>query len=410
MKQRHTLLYLSALAILGALFYFSWLQPEQPNSATAFTPATAVKKHAAPTKAVKSFTLKQLVPPEHFQRIWVHDVESLERAVSQAHKNSGNTAIILADGTYHLAKTLLIQHDNIWFLSASGDPYRVILKGLGMHATNKVHNLFRVSADHFVVDGLTLSEAPNHLIQIAAESKASYPIIRNSILKDAYEQFLKVSYSLSSAPQNRSYGGVVEHCIFQYSQGIAPNFYTGGIDALGAVDWLVQDNLFMDIASPKEHIAQHAVHFWVNSSQNIVRNNLFIDNDRGIGFGMVINPANEQAIEYSNRGGVIQGNFIYHSDNQDPFADVGIILEDSPKSHISENYIYSEHAYPRAIEYRFKSSKDILIEGNYTNRAIAARNGAQARLERNRVTLTQQEAEQKLQSFLYRLEIRLVTD
>lgn len=341
----------------------------------------------SPSTVLKKFNLPQLVPPENFSVTQVNSTAELLKAVSVANENGGKTAIYLHDGEYVLRKSLVIRANDIMFLSVSADPYKVTLRGLGMKRTSRVNNIFQVRASGFVLDGIRLTEAPNHLIQIAAENNANRPIIRNCILQDSYEQLVKVSYDQVSRPQNISHDGIVEHCIFQYTQGIAPYFYTGGIDALGAKRWRVENNIFKDIASPGKHIAQHAVHFWINSSGNIIRNNIFIDNDRAIGFGMKQWIPEEKDLEYFSKGGIISGNIIYHANNGDIYADTGIILEASPQTIVKGNYILMQHSYPRAIEYRFKETKEALIEGNFTNKAIRSRDGGKAILTNNQENL-----------------------
>ena len=77
-------------------------------------------------------------------------------------------------------------------------------------------------------------------------------------------------------------------------------------------------NRFLDIASPSKYIAEHAIHIWNNSRDNSVESNLIIDSDRGIGFGMLLNPESKGI---SNYAGTIKNNFIFHSQNKDPFAE-----------------------------------------------------------------------------------------
>ncbi|MFC4700149.1 right-handed parallel beta-helix repeat-containing protein [Glaciecola siphonariae] len=333
-----------------------------------------------PTTVLKKFMSEQLPVPDDFYIERVDSSKSLLAALANANKRGGSTAIYLHDGEYHINQTLRVLSDNIMLLSVSQNPYTTIIRSRGMRRTSGVQNVLEVRASGFVLDGITLSDAPNHLIQIAAENQASKPIIRNCILQDSFEQLLKVSYDQASRPNNISHDGLVEHCIFQYTRGIAPYYYTGGIDALGAKGWRVQNNIFKDIASPGGRIAQHAVHFWINASDNKVTNNIFIDNDRSIGFGMKLKNRDTDTLEYFSEGGVISGNVIYHTNNGDPFADTGIILEASPNTRVENNYVFMQHSYRNAIEYRFKETRNAVIKDNFTNRAIRSRNGGNARL------------------------------
>ena len=368
--------------------------------ATGFNASSnPISQYLEQTKQIKKQFSTQLAPKEYVTKINVSSVTELEKALKYANQVGGNVAIYLATGTYKIAKTLDISANNIWLLSKSQNPYDTILAGIGMHSTSRVDNIIRVTGSYFILDGITLTNAPNHLIQIAGESKANYPIIRNSILQNSYEQLLKVSYNRSNT-SSFSRGGIVENCIFQYTQGIAPNYYTGGIDALGATHWLVQNNIFKDIASPDRHIAQHAVHFWANSAHNKIKNNIFIDNDRSIGFGM-FNKIKNDGVTYSNMAGSISNNLIYHSNNGDKYADTGIIAELSPKSVIENNIIYQEHSYKNTIEYRFTVTRNVKIENNQTNKQISARDGAKATLKNNSIINQEQ--------FLTHLKAKLET-
>jgi hypothetical protein len=302
----------------------------------------------------------------------VNSTLSLYQAISQANK-FGNTTILVAKGQYKINKTINVTANNISIIAESGDPTSTRFIGNGMRKTKHVDNLIRVSAKHFVLDGLGLSDVGNHLIQIASESDADYPIIRNCILQDSYEQLLKVSSDPKSS--HSSDNGLVENCIFQYSKGMGPQFYIGGIDAHNSRNWVVQNNLFRDIASPDNKTAQHAIHFWNKSSDILVKNNVIIDCDRGIGFGMRNRPAYR---------GIIIGNLIVHSANNDPNADVGIIIEETTGTRIINNRIYLTHDYPNTIEYRFPTSKHIEVINNITNKAIRSRNGAKASLLGNK--------------------------
>ena len=164
---------------------------------------------------------------------------------------------------------------------------------------------------------------------------------------------------------------VIQCSLFEYTDGIGPQWYIGGLDIHKGVDWIVRDNVFMNIKSPSQAVAEHAVHFWNNSSENTVERNLIINCDRGIGFGLGSS---------SNTGGIIRNNMIYN-DGFALFADVGIGLETSPNTRVYNNSIFIE--YPNAIEYRFEETNNVEIVNNLSNQAIKSRNGGSANLSTN---------------------------
>lgn len=370
--------FFSSIFVIPILFYTGLINTYQVKtilSNKGIISQPDLKAEVAATTVFKRFIEPRLDIPEGYSKRFVSNVGEFNKVLKESSEQGGNVAIVLKSGTYVFDKTIYIKTDNLMIMSATGDPYDVILKGLG-------GNLIRVSSSHFAIDGLTLADARNHLVQVAGESNASHFKINNSILQNAYEQFLKVSYN-RARPENFSREGAVTNCIFQFTRGVAKNFYTGGIDALGSKDWLVANNIFRDLASPGEHISQHAVHFWVNSSGTRIINNLFIDVDRAIGLGMPLD-VNKKIIDFSHRDGKVKGNVIYHSDNGDPYADTGIILEAAENTKVIGNYVYFEHEYPNAIEYRYESSGTNVIMDNSVSGEIRSRDGAEAVLEGNK--------------------------
>jgi hypothetical protein len=301
----------------------------------------------------------------------VNNENQLFSAIALANK-TGNTDIILAVGHYSVFNTLVITGDHIGLYSQSEDPQQVIISGNGMRASKKVDNLIRVSGKYFTLDGITLEQAGNHLVQIAGEENADFPVLRNCILRDSYEQLFKVSYNRQT--KIASDHGLIENCQFSYSAGIGPQYYIGGIDIHGGKNWTVKNNTFRNIASPSKHVAEHAIHFWNNTEHTIIEQNIIINCDRGIGFGLEGRPT---------LGGTIINNLIIHSNNQHPFADAGIIIEESPNTVVKNNKILLLHDYPNAIEYRFPNTTNVTISDNLTNKAIRRRNGAQASVSNN---------------------------
>lgn len=296
----------------------------------------------------------------------VNNVSELENAVSGANNNGGDRIILVADGTYTLSSGLYISAPNVTIAGQSGNRESVVIQGDAMSETASVGNVITVAADNFTVEDVTLQRSRNHLIQIRGETDADSPTIRNCILRDAFEQIVKVSVNVNNTSVS-SDNGVVENCLFEYTAGIGPQFYIGGIDAHAADDWVVRNNTFRDIISPSGSVAEYAIHFWNGSSNTLVENNLIINCDRGIGFGL-----NSRG----NTGGTIRNNMIYHAANKGPFADTGISIHNSPNTNIFNNTIFMEHGYPTAIEYRFSGTNNVTITNNLTNKPIRDMDGA----------------------------------
>lgn len=299
----------------------------------------------------------------------------LRSALASANAAGGGRTILLADGTYTLTDTLYVDAPNITLAGKSGDRTRVIVQGDGMSSSANVGNVLRVSARSFQLRDMTLQRSRWHLVQIVGENDADAPILRNCILRDAYEQMVKVTIDTSNRSVT-SDDGLVENCIFEYTAGIGPQYYIGGIDAHGAKRWTIRNNTFRSIISPSGETAEFAVHFWNGSADNLVERNVIVNCDRGIGFGMQSNP---------NSGGIIRNNMIFHA-GVGSFADTSIALAESPNTQVYNNTIFMEGAFPWAIEYRFSSTQNVLIANNLTNKAISARDGAGGTLSANVVT------------------------
>jgi hypothetical protein len=390
------------LVIGGFIFYF-FADFKTKASVRAkledkgFVEEVVQEPDSVPSTVKRAYISPPLETPQGYEEIWVSDSDEFIKAMKKANEQ-GFTAVILEQGNYKVKNTIYVKAEHIMVKSATGNPYDVTLEGTGMAKGGKVKGIFRVNSNYFTLDGVTLTDVPNHLVQVAGEINASYPHFRHVIFQDSYEQMLKVSYNYKTkeSQKNRSIGGIVEGCIFQYTKGIGPNYYIGGVDALGAVNWTVKNSIFRDIASPKGRISQHAVHFWDNSEDNIVVDNIFIDNDRAIGFGMRLR---DRGVRFAHRNGVAKGNVIYHTNNGDPFADVGIVAEGNLGLTIEGNHIYQMHPYANAIEFRWDNSTGIEVRGNATNKSIQSRDGADALLELNNENLS-------LDDFLIKFQVK----
>lgn len=294
----------------------------------------------------------------------VDTVPALVQAVQDANQNGGNRTIRVAAGTYNLGQTLLISQPNISIRGATGDRGDVALLGAGM-SSNMPH-IFLVRADRFTVADLTLGRVANHGIQIQGELDADDLLVHNVRFIDTGEQMLKGSFN----PADTSVGsdrGVVRCSRFEYTAGIGPQFYIGGIDVHNGADREVRDNVFADIRSPDGNLAEHAIHFWSGSSNTLVERNVIVDCDRGIGFGLG---------DRGHNGGLIRNNMVYTT------RDVGIGLESAQGTQVLNNSVYADN-YGSAIEYRFGATSGVTIRGNLTRGSIWARDGASGIVSNN---------------------------
>jgi len=338
------------------------------SAASALAPGVA--RAQAPASAASAARARR--------RVAVATVPQLLGAIDKAHEDGGGVALVLADGEYRLDRSVSITVPGVSIVSASGRAASVRIGGDAMNPEARVQNLIRVSGADFELHGVTLERAGRHLLQIAGESAAARPVLRDCVFRDAWEQLVKVSRD-PAQPEMFCDDGRLERCRFEYTAGIGPQFYIGGLDAHGARRWVIRENYFRNIASPGRHVAEHAIHLWSDSSDVLVERNTIVDCDRGIGFGL----GDARPV----RGGTIRNNFIHHRDNGHPYADVGIVIEGSTGVDVLHNTVLQEHPYPRAIEVRFGTTREVRVLNNLVSRAIVVKDGATASVAGNVTSL-----------------------
>lgn len=292
----------------------------------------------------------------------VSDVDGLYAAVEDAN-NGGDAEILLQDGTYDLPQMLWISAPDVTVRSQSGDREAVILRGQGMGGG--VTHLFNVAGAGFTARDLTLRDVSQHAVQTQLD--VDHVTLSNLHILDTGEQMIKIAYD-ENQPLLTSDYGILEDSLLEYSAGVGPQYYIGGIDAHAAVGWIVRDNVFRYIRSPAGDFAEHAIHFWSFAQDTLAERNLIYNCDRGIGFGLG---------DRGHIGGIIRNNMVYNDDTEG-LADVGIGLESATGTAVYNNTVVLLSGYPNAIEYRWGTTQLSLVANNLTNVAIAARNGATA--------------------------------
>ena len=301
-------------------------------------------------------------PPIVFESedtITVHNVNELDAAIVQASLNNGYTTILIEPGTYQLNTNLRFIGANmshLTILGSTGNPDDVYIKGKGWNNSDVTH-VFNVAADHFTLAHVTIGEVYYHPIQVHSNPEdADDFLVQNVKFVDAKEQLLKVSAGGNKFADR----GKVLCCSFEFTSGIAFQYYTGGIDAHRAKDWIVRYNTFKHIRSPESNLAEHAIHFWRASTGTVVDANLIINCDRGIGFGLGPDVASGHSL------GLVMNNFVHCS------RDVGIGLESASDARIYNNTVIVEN-YNNAIEYRFPTTTNVHIANNLVNGLITDR-------------------------------------
>ena len=197
--------------------------------------------------------------------IQVKSVQEFQNAINLANTKGGNMSILIEDGIYHVATSTshpYITASKIVIRSASGHRDKVILHGDGMKSVdpNTEDGLNIVGNDVLIAD-LTIRDVGNHGIQIGGHRIK----IHNVRIQNTYQQMIK------GASGNPSIDSVIVQCsLFEYTNISGPNYYIGGIDVHKGNAWIVRDNLFKNIISPSGSVAEHAIHFWNNSSNTIV--------------------------------------------------------------------------------------------------------------------------------------------
>lgn len=234
----------------------------------------------------------------------------------------------------------------------------------------RVTHIFWVASSDVIIWDLTVWEVANHPIQIHGEKNADNFLLHNTILVDGWEQLFKWSYN-KSTPEINADNWIIQCSEFVYSKWIWPQYYIWWIDIHRGVNWLVQYNSFSWIRSPENRVAEHAVHFWSESEDVVVKNNKIENCDRWIWFWL--------GSSWFKNGAIIN-NEIYHDDT---WWDVGIWLESASDVLVKWNTIIFENDYKNAIEYRFSWTFDVTITWNKVNRLIKQRDGWKAEVYSN---------------------------
>jgi hypothetical protein len=303
------------------------------------------------------YLISLVVFPLGATEILVHNYSELLDALE--YSTPGDT-ILMANGTYDIYWYAQVGVENITIKSQSGIRDSVILNG------NNEYSGFWIDANNVTISDLTIKNTQYHCIY-TYENIDNLQIINCKFI-DSGEHFIKIRRGVDPSP---SENGMVENCLFEYSEGIGSQDYIGGIDCHFCQDWIIRNNVFKYIKSPISILAGYPIHFWNDSENPLVEKNLIINCDRGIGFGLGSS---------ANNRGIIRNNMIYHDNST---GDVGISLQTSPNTQVYNNSIFLDNDYYSAIECRFTETQNVYIANNLSNKIIWFRDGATGVVEYN---------------------------
>lgn len=303
--------------------------------------------------------------PDDPKVIYVTNVQEL--MATETSTKAGNVTVVIADGDYVLTRGLYLTGSHITYQSESGNRDGVVLRG-----NFKISHIFQVTNDYVTFENLSIGEVNNHGIQIHSENDADFARISNVRFFNIKEQMIKGSGAKTEVYSNDC---IVEDCLFEFTGGVAYQYYTGGIDVHKGDSWIVRNNTFKNIISPTGNLTEGAIHFWSSSKDTLVENNVIINCDRGIMFGL------DNVFHY---GGVIRNNTIH------TVKDVGIYLANAVDAKVYNNTVFIDSTYANAIEYRFSGTQNAQIINNLTNKAITKRDNATATISNNITNASEQ--------------------
>ncbi|MBN1812605.1 MAG: right-handed parallel beta-helix repeat-containing protein [Anaerolineae bacterium] len=355
--------------------------------------SASLEKEAVITSAVTGGFCPPLAGPTG-RVVPVSSVAALVSAVNGA--LAGDT-ISIADGVYNLNGAYLrIDTPNVTLRSASRNREAVVLDG-----NYDTTEIIQIVASNVTIADLTLREAYYHPIHVMSTSSGDVEntLIYNVHIVDPGEQAIKINpYTAENALYFPDDGEIACSHIELTDAGrphIRNDCYTGGIDGHQARDWVIRDNVIEGFWCPTG-LSEHGVHMWVSCRDTRVERNVFHDNARGIGFGMLENSSNRRTYSddpcpsagggyVDHYGGIVRNNFVFAGDgglfsSQYGF-DCGVCLWQACGARVLHNTVVSTQAPFSSIEWRF-SNTDVDIVNNLVSHNLRDRGGS-ATLEGN---------------------------
>jgi lysophospholipase L1-like esterase len=244
------------------------------------------------------------------QIIKVSSVQGLVKAVDEV--KTGGT-ILLADGHYEMSHYIEITTDNVSLRGASGHRERVVIDG----AKSRHGELVGIrGCSGVTIADLTIQNTQYNGFKINSETDVQKLTIYNCIIHNIWQRGVKgVKVPKENREAVRPKHCRVQYCLFYNDRpkrlsddprDIANGNYVGGIDVMYAKNWVISDNVFIDIRG-RTREGRGAIFVWFDSQDCVIERNIIIDCDAGICLG---NPHRADGIKIHCRRCVVRNNFI----------------------------------------------------------------------------------------------------
>ena len=292
--------------------------------------------------------------------------------------------VLLSDGIYPLTRSLYVRgRNNVTIRGASGCT-NVVLRGKGMDNPNHGEVPFGIWSDsaNTTIAHLTIEDTYDNSIILNPGAQA--PHLYSVKLLDAGSQFLKAN---PTAPGEGVNDGKVEYCSFEYSQGPpatdhgAGVGYFNGISAHASRNWTIRHCIFRNLHNPDSaaYPWNPAVLMWRRSSGTVTEQNVFINVDRAIAYGL------ENGEVADHTGGVIRNNFVYLAPHfltaaRRASSDAAILAWNSPGTAIDHNTLLLNSNVAYAVEFRFARTTGGFARNNLADAPVHLRDSATATL------------------------------
>jgi hypothetical protein len=301
---------------------------------------------------------------------------------------NGDT-ILLADGTYHLTSSLYINARNNVTIRGPAGSTNVVLAGKGMDNSRYGSVRFGIwsNGTNTTIAHLTIRDTYDNAIIL--NSGAQSPHIYCVRLLNAGSQFIKSNPTDVKAGLGVNHG-VVEYCWFEYTDNPPGDHgagagYFNGISAHAAQNWTIRANLFKNLHNPDTaaYLWNAAVLFWRHSANTVTEQNIFLNVDRAVAYGL-----DNTTPYFDHAGGVIRNNFVclapgLMSASRTASSDGSIIAWNSPGTRIDHNTALLNSNEFYAVEFRFSTTTNGAARNNLADAPIHLRDRATATLSGN---------------------------